>query len=586
MSHGRVTDALVARVRRQVDEHGLVLWLDPERQYGRIPPLLGLEGVPVQVYDISVFELRRRIDSMLAGWERPQLVVYVPFSEARVAGPLAELVAAATVLKPGQQPPTRNTRLAVVARSALADHVPAAILESITRQVEAGQLTLDDLDQLGEQAAGAGVGTLGLVFGTSNAADIVLQFLASGERDATLIAKEAFGELCSLLSAEYGFRIGALSSPEELRQGLARFLLGTELISALGENLPKSLHDIARAEPAHVAKKALDLLRTWRHRRDLQGSYVERAATVECELNLGSLDLALDVAVRLEGFRVLDEKLQSAVEDGLKTNAQQSLVELAEQRLTGFWASVAPEVMQRWALIAAIGRVLLQADRVEAEVKVAPPDARELAARYVESAATAAEPWSFLDASHRHMERQYHHFELDVTGTHKRLEQLVAVARRRYTAAATALSEKFVRGLQISGFRIDGLPRQVETFRRFVQPALDAGKVAYVLVDGLRYEMARELHVNLDPEHEAELAATLGTLPSITEVGMAALLPRAHEGARLASASAHLCSGTGRSVSITWPPRPALACTQLGSRHCYRPTRRCARPSRRQTWSP
>jgi hypothetical protein len=41
--------------------------------------------------------------------------------------------------------------------------------------------------------------------------------------------------------------------------------------------------------------------------------------------------------------------------------------------------------------------------------------------------------------------------------------------------------------------------------------------------------------VSLDPDHEAELAATLGTLPSITEVGMAALLPRAHEGAELVS---------------------------------------------------
>lgn len=533
MSHGRVTEALLARVRRQVDEHGLVLWLDPERLYGTIPQLLAQEGVPVQVYQESVFEVRRRIDSVLSEWERPRLVVYVPLPEAQVAGPLAELAAAATVLKPGQQPPARNTRLAVVARSALADHVPAATLESIIRQVEAGKFTLADVDQLGEHASGAGAGTLSLVFGTSNAADIVLQFLASAQQDTTLVEKEALAELRSLLSAEYGFRAEAVFSPGDLRQAFARLLLGTELISALGEDLPKSLRDIAKAEPAHTARKALDLVRTWRHRRDLQGFYVDRAAVVERELELGSLDLSLDALARLEGFRVLDEKLQSAVEGALKANAQPSFVELAEQRLTGFWASVVPEVMQRWALIAAIGRVLLQADRVEAEAKVALPEARELARRYVESASPATEPWALLDAAHRHMERQYHHFELDVTGTHLQLEQLVAQARRRYTAAATVLAEKFVRALRSAGFRVEGFPRQVETFRRFVQPALEAGKTVYVLVDGLRYEMARELHVSLDSDHEAELAATLGTLPSITEIGMAALLPRAHEGAEL-----------------------------------------------------
>src|SRR5262245_15023130 len=40
---------------------------------------------------------------------------------------------------------------------------------------------------------------------------------------------------------------------------------------------------------------------------------------------------------------------------------------------------------------------------------------------------------------------------------------------------------------------IKGLARQRETFYRQVKPLLDEGKVAYVWVDALRFEMAREL---------------------------------------------------------------------------------------------
>src|SRR5262245_12538467 len=142
MSAGKVSESLVARIRRQVDEHGPVLWLDPEQQYKHVAELLTEDGVPVEAYRDSIFELRRRIERALAGWERPRLLVYVPLPETQVAGPLAELAVAAVVLKPGQQPPSRNTRLAVIARAALTDQVPTATLESVIRQAEAGQLTL------------------------------------------------------------------------------------------------------------------------------------------------------------------------------------------------------------------------------------------------------------------------------------------------------------------------------------------------------------------------------------------------------------------------------------------------------------
>lgn len=536
MSRGKVTDALVARIRRQVDEHQLLLWLDPERRYGDVPALLAKDGVPVETYLDSVFELRHRIDRVLAGPERSPLVVYVPLSEADVMGPLAELAAAAVVLKPGQQPAFRNTRLAVVARVALADRLPAVALEAIVRQAEAGHLGLAELDRLADQAGGAGIGTLALIFGTPNPQEIALQFLGSPARDRPIVEKEALAELSTLLADEYGFPASQASSPAVLGEILTRFVLGADLVSALGEDVPASLREISRPGGVAPLQKAVDLVRTWRQRRDLQASYVERASIVERELGVGAVDWPLRALARVETFRTLEERLQSAVEDALASAPDPALIDLAEDRLTGFWASAAPETMQRWALIVTIARVLREAVKLETDLKTAAPDAGALAARYIGSG--GAEPWALLDVAHRHMERHFHHFELDVGGAHHGLEHLVALARRRYTEVAAALAQRFASALRASRFKVEGLPPQVETFHRFVRPAVETGKTAYLLVDGLRYEMALELHTGLDADHHAELRTTLGTLPSITEVGMAALMPRVHEGAELVSAGA------------------------------------------------
>jgi len=52
------------------------------------------------------------------------------------------------------------------------------------------------------------------------------------------------------------------------------------------------------------------------------------------------------------------------VEHALLQSADETLLELAESRLSCFWSDVMPAIQARWALIAAAAEVLLQADRV------------------------------------------------------------------------------------------------------------------------------------------------------------------------------------------------------------------------------
>jgi hypothetical protein len=68
-----------------------------------------------------------------------------------------------------------------------------------------------------------------------------------------------------------------------------------------------------------------------------------------------------------------------------------------------------------------------------------------------------------------------------------------------------------------------------DVFDRLVAPKLrESGRrVAYFLVDALRYELGVALEQQLEDDGHIELQAAFAQLPSITPVGMASLLPEA-----------------------------------------------------------
>jgi hypothetical protein len=131
------------------------------------------------------------------------------------------------------------------------------------------------------------------------------------------------------------------------------------------------------------------------------------------------------------------------------------------------------------------------------------------------------------------MESRKYNFEFAATGEHTGLEKLITRAEQRYTEVGSALAKHFIIHFQKAKHPIKELPRQRDIFEKHVKPYLGEGKVAYVWVDALRFEMASELSRLLKDDFTLEIQPAIGTPPTITEIGMAALLPRAHESAKV-----------------------------------------------------
>jgi hypothetical protein len=271
------------------------------------------------------------------------------------------------------------------------------------------------------------------------------------------------------------------------------------------------------------------LAQSWRHNRDCRKSYVNTAKKVEQEFKIGQLVFDPQSVIQAETFFAVEWTLLHYVEVQLVEAVSVDLLKLAVARLSRFWSEVEPAVQTRWALIAAAAEVLLEADRVAKEIKKPPATVSALVKAYTEG----DHPWCLLDTHHRHMESRKYGFEFGANGEHRGLERLIVKAEQRYTEVASNLSKHFVSTFEKADQPIKGVLRQRDFFATQVKPRLGDGKVAYVWVDALRFEMARELCRLLKDDFDAVIQPAIATIPTITEIGMAALLPKANQSAKV-----------------------------------------------------
>lgn len=514
---GSVSGYVVEMVRSQVQEYGLVVWFDPEGQYESLLPHLA-PTLDVARYAGSFFELRRRIDPYLRGDHRPNLLVYVPLAQAATGHALAEIVAAGVVLQPGQQPWQRNTRLDVVARAALRPVLGEEGARRAASQVEAGHLSLTDLDHLGTSLAVPEV--LRVTYRADTPSDIALSFLSGSERDEALLQRQGLADLHALLARHLGLGMPDPQGPRPLRDAVARHVLLADLAAGIPEALCPV--ELVSALPAEQSQRAacVQLARAWRLRQDLQEGYVAAAHEVETRLPVRLDALPVAALASVDTFEGADVHLRGAVLRMLdQEEGPENASALAERRLHGFWAQASPECAAGWQTLLSASRVLRLAHEVQAQVPGR--DLHGLVAGYTEGPT----PWCDADAEYRRF--------LDLAAVvgsaspmaEEDLDRLVRRVEHAYRDAVAGLATAFGEALAERRFQIDGVLSQREVFARVVAPALRQARTAYLLVDGLRLELGRHLTARLARRYQVQLRPAVAALPTVTEVGMAALGP-------------------------------------------------------------
>ncbi|MCX6265826.1 MAG: BREX-1 system phosphatase PglZ type A [Bacteroidetes bacterium] len=121
----------------------------------------------------------------------------------------------------------------------------------------------------------------------------------------------------------------------------------------------------------------------------------------------------------------------------------------------------------------------------------------------------------------------YRSLELNTIPVEELLEQLKLQIENKYSKFIYTLNREWLSCLSSKQFEYNSIscPKQFDFFKRLIQPLKQ--KVAVIISDALRYEVAQELlnELHTDDKNVSELSCQLASLPSETAFGMANLLP-------------------------------------------------------------
>ena len=393
-------------------------------------------------------------------------------------------------------------------------------------QIEAlFQAGVPDFDTVDNVGAGKGWPRLRTLLGVESAAEVLVAFLSPTAAQGVALEEDAswqteFRDFCADV---FGYTPKTKSQKwAALSNDLWRFVLFSEFAFDLPGDLPMNLRDVPRATKP-FSTLVLAVCKNLRDSARHHACYMEQAERVAGEMKLeaamqGIEDLGLLDTFAFEERCFLRVFVKSALAGELG-KAQK----LSAERRASIWVKHTDRQLAWTVAERALG-LMTRADDLTTELE---SEGKGVVASFD----FYAKRGFLLDT----LQRSFEQSVADCYGSVDGLDDLIEAARQKYRAFTETVQAKFIGGVVSEGWPASGRVRNTEVFDCWVAPALkERGKrIAFFLVDALRYELGVELEKLLAKEGACELTAVCAQLPTITPVGMAALMPEADGNLRL-----------------------------------------------------
>jgi hypothetical protein len=352
-----------------------------------------------------------------------------------------------------------------------------------------------------------------------SAREILLALLAPSEFRLQALKNEDgwVAEACDFLKITLAMTVKTRAKTwRALSDELWRYLLFSEFAFDLPVELPSVLQGVPKApmEARPVLEGVCDQLRNDPRSRT---TYIERAEGIEQELNLASVCAAIQDLGHRDTFLFEERTFLQVAINGIMTNDTDVVRRVLNRQKNSVWLGKG-ESQAQWELVRA-GLSLVEA--CEDYDRQLPDHSRSL-----------VDLIDFYVGSLREIDRIQREFEQavgDGLDLHQLLTGVIEHARKSYRRLAEKVQSVFVKHVETTGWPPTGRMANTDVFDRLVSERLkESGqKIAYLMVDALRYELGVALEKLLLEDGTVELHAAYAQLPTITPVGMASLLPGA-----------------------------------------------------------
>ncbi|HSG38620.1 MAG TPA: PglZ domain-containing protein, partial [Thermoanaerobaculia bacterium] len=342
---------------------------------------------------------------------------------------------------------------------------------------------------------------------------IVARWLADESRDAEIEAKDARRELVKLLGKRIGIELPEAEKVSKLRALGLRYVLLGEFRLDLRCPVPEALRGVPLPVGRDQQKSVRGIAQLLRSNHG--DEYPALANRIETELSLSGVPLPPGALGAIDTFRFEERVLLGHCGELIVEGRYGEALEIVAEREHSFWLDRDLNRKAQWEAC----RRMAELGKIAEEVRTAIDKAPREAAAWIEAYTRKGEGWYRLDLAQRRLETWIARLDEEPE------EKPLGLVRRAYDDVCSRLAERFCEALDRARWSVPGVLHQTHVHAEAV--AARPTPVAWFLVDALRFEMGLELAERLPGTAEVTIRPALAALPSLTPIGMAALLPGA-----------------------------------------------------------
>jgi uncharacterized protein (TIGR02687 family) len=497
-----MSDRIAASLRRLFEDHRIVFWYDAERDMRAEFDVADLDGVTKLEIANNEFGLKYRILRQEPG---ARFLLFKDGPEPLMADNWLLDVQLATVVFKADQAAIWLAELGLplqfenVVRGHIEFFRAKGRVDALKRLIQPSDTQTQMRLRMLAVCAGAEGGLDTVIEG-------LLGELAAGKEDGLrLIERSALTEFFwTQVGQAYGYR-----SDEPDFEDFAITLFQSAYARAL-------------AEDGALNAEALLVFRRWKNNRHWAHAFEDLSARYQDLLKIPAALSTRDFRklVGIDHFEEIDRHIIRQIVQAMSTQTVSAPEVLAwvRERRQSHWYPKYADIYQ------AIG-FATEFQQALAEANLGMTSAAEGVRRYVTS-------WYKLDQLYRKF--IYH---MQQSGQASLLADLYASVENRYTNSfVLAVNDTWQDQIvDLSEWKIPGYPSQADFYRdQAAEYRRKDQKVAVIISDALRFEVAEEClrRIRALDRFDAELKPMISSLPSYTQLGMAALLP--HNGLAMA----------------------------------------------------
>jgi len=514
-------------IKKQIEEHGIVVWYDPDGCYRSMINEIDWVDVPLIKYEGSYYDVRFKAEQYFDGITRNKLLIYLNTKRDTNIFPLIELEKAGCVIEPHGSV-ERNTNLTVVVKEAFSEKISEEMIRNICKKIEDKTITIDEIEKIVESAKSIDTAALSIIFNTNEPQSIILNFLANQSLDQSIQERKLEKELSRLIVMYLGIEVKDSFSLEQLRDKTIETILMVDFIDSLKDGPVKEKYkSLNLPNKDNYTSSIKGIVNLWRDRSDIVEEYIRESEKIQKIYDIARETFAPKDIIDVQTFSVVDTMLINTCLSEVDNKNLPSIQEIIIKRRNAFWATKEAEHSLIWVIIEYCINLRLFIQKALEDIKQKELSLSELMDLYIGS---NHEGWFLIDKNYRLLESKFAEFDIGSVFDDK-LEKFVTKIRDEYSKLLNVQSECV--SLSLSNSKMadtEKILKQKDILKRTVLPILqNKKKCAYFLVDAFRYEMGEELFESLENYEQKNISPAIAAIPTLTPFGMLSLLQYSNE---------------------------------------------------------